>query len=315
MLDTSSLAPPPAHTEMAKPDLSAPPVRLEFPDWLEPMAATLTQDRFTGPDWTFERKYDGIRLIAFKQGDVVRLYSRTRKEKALPGIAAAVAAIPVTDVILDGEVEWDGHTAYHVFDVIWIDGRDVTRLPLTERRRILAELPLAAPMRRVQELDDAAPWERACAEGWEGVIAKRRDSPYEHKRSKHWLKMKCELSHDFVVGGFTDAQGKRVGLGALLVGYFEGDDFVFAGKVGTGFDTKLLTELRARFDAMELEKTPFTKAKGLPRVRAHWVRPEVVVRVAFIEWTVHTKLRHSRLLSVRTDVRPRDVVREQPRGE
>jgi bifunctional non-homologous end joining protein LigD len=170
-------------------------------------------------------------------------------------------------------------------------------------------------MRRARELDDAAPWERACAEGWEGVIAKRRDSPYEHKRSKHWLKMKCELTHDFVVGGFTDAQGTRIGLGALLVGYYEGDDFVFAGKVGTGFDTKLLKELRARFDETELEKTPFTKAKGLPRVRAHWVRPEVVVRVAFIEWTVHTKLRHSRLLSVRTDVRPRDVVREPGPGE
>ena len=149
------------------------------------MAATLTQERFTGPDWTFERKFDGIRLIAFKQGDVVRLYSRTRKEKALPGIAAAVAALPVADVILDGEVEWDGHTAYHVFDVIWIDGRDVTRLPLTERRaharRVAAR---ARRCDRVAELDDAAPWERACAEGWEGVIAKRRDSPYEHKRSQ-----------------------------------------------------------------------------------------------------------------------------------
>jgi len=300
---------------MAKPDRSGPPARLEFPEWIEPMAATLTQERFTGPEWTFERKYDGIRLVAFKQGDVVRLYSRTRKEKSLPGIAAAVAALPVADVILDGEVEWDGQTAYHVFDVIWIDGRDVTRLPLTERRQLLGELPFTAPMRRVRELDDAAPWDRACAEGWEGVIAKRRDSPYEHKRSKHWLKMKCELSHDFVVGGFTDAQGSRVGLGALLVGYYEGDDFVFAGKVGTGFDTRLLMELRARFDATELEKTPFTKAKGLPRLRAHWVKPEVVVRVAFIEWTVHTKLRHSRLLSVRSDVRPRDVVRESRPGE
>ena len=179
---------------MVKRDATNQPARLEFPEWIEPMAATLTQERFTGPEWTFERKYDGIRLIAFKQGDVVRLYSRTRKEKALPGIAAAVAALPVADAILDGEVEWDGHTAYHVFDVIWIDGRDVTRLPLTERRRILAELPLAAPMRRVRELDGTAPWERACAEGWEGVIAKRRDSPYEHKRSKHWLKMKCELT-------------------------------------------------------------------------------------------------------------------------
>ena len=274
------------------------------------MAATLTQERFTGPEWSFERKYDGIRLIAFKQGADVRLYSRTRKEKTLPGIAGAVAALPVEEIVLDGEVEWDGQTAYHVFDVIWIDGRDVTGLPLTDRRRILAELTLKAPMRIVHEIDDPAPWARACAEGWEGVIAKRRDSPYEHKRSKHWLKMKCELTHDFVVGGFTDAQGKRVGLGALLVGYYDGDDFVFAGKVGTGFDTKLLTELRARFDATELEKTPFTRAKGLPRLRAHWVRPETVVRVAFIEWTVHTKLRHSRLLSVRDDVRARDVVRE-----
>lgn len=289
----------------------AAPLRLEFPDWIDPMAATLTQERFNGPEWTFERKYDGIRLLAFKQGAAVRLHSRTRKEKDLPGIAAAVAALPVHDVILDGEVAWDGGTAYHVFDVIWLRGQDVTRLPLTERRRLLAELPFAAPIERVPELDDPAPWDRACIEGWEGVIAKRRDSPYEHRRSKCWLKMKCELSHDFVVGGFTDAQGKRVGLGALLVGYFEGDDFVFAGKVGTGLDTKLLTDLRWRFDASELERPPFTKAKGLPRVRAHWVRPEVVVRVAFIEWTVHTKLRHSRLLGLRPEVRPRDVVRER----
>ena len=279
------------------------------------MAATLTQERFTGTDWTFERKFDGIRLIAFKQGDVVRLYSRTRKEKELPRIAAAVAALPVGDVILDGEVTWDGHTAYHVFDVVWIDGRNVTQLSLTERRRLLADLPLEPPLYLVRELDDAAPWDRAREECWEGVIAKRRDSPYEHKRSKHWLKMKCELVQDFVVGGFTDAHGARVGFGALLVGYYEGDDFVFAGKVGTGFDTQLLTELRARFDAMGLEKTPFTKATGLPRVRAHWVRPEIVVRVAFIEWTVHTKLRHSRLLGVRTDVRPRDVVRDRSATE
>ena len=114
--------------------------------------------------------------------------------------------------------------------------------------------------------------------------------------------MKCELTESFIVGGFTDGQGARVGLGALLVGFFEGNDFVFAGKVGTGFDSKLLTLLRARLDAAEIEKTPFTKAKGLPRVRAHWVRPEIVVRVAFIEWTVHRKLRHSRLLSVETSL-------------
>jgi bifunctional non-homologous end joining protein LigD len=175
----------------------------------------------------------------------------------------------------------------------------VTSLPLEERRALLQKLPFIVPMRRVELLDDEQPWERASRDGWEGVIAKRRGSPYEHRRSKHWLKMKCEASQELVVGGFTDPQGARVGLGALLVGYYEGGDFVFAGKIGTGFDTKLLLDLRQRFDAIELPDSPFTKGSGLPRIRAHWVRPQVVVRVAFVEWTVHGKLRHPRLLGVR----------------
>jgi ATP-dependent DNA ligase len=218
-----------------------------------------------------------------------------------------------------------GRPAYHVFDVLWIDGKDVTREPLDARRTRLDRLPLRAPLHRVTAVDDARPWERACREGWEGVIAKRRGSPYEHKRSKFWFKMKCEASQELVVGGFTDPQGARVGLGALLVGYYaprlrsgrpereskgDGDDFVFAGKIGTGFDTRLLLELRSRLDAMEVATAPFTKAKGLPRLRAHWTRPEIVVQVAFIEWTVHGKLRHPRLLGVRYDKNPRDIVRE-----
>jgi bifunctional non-homologous end joining protein LigD len=284
-----------------------------FPDWLVPMAATLTQERFTGPDWVFERKYDGIRLLAFKQGSDVRLFSRNRLPQNSPPVAAALAALPVAEVILDGEVTWPGagRTTYHVFDVMWIDGRDVTTLPLEERRALLAALPLRAPLERVEPLDGEKPWERACAEGWEGVIAKRRGSRYEHRRSPHWLKMKCEASQELVVGGFTDPQGSRVGLGALLVGYYEGEEFVFAGKIGTGFDTRLLLALRARLDALEIPKTPFTRATGLPRLRAHWVRPEVVVHVAFIEWTVHGKLRHPRLLAVRYDRAAREVVRER----
>src|SRR4249919_721472 len=124
--------------------------------------------------------------------------------------------------------------------------------------------------------------------------------------------MKIEATQELVVGGFTDPQGSRAGLGALLVGYYDADDFVFAGKIGTGFDTKLLLELRTRLDATEVAAPPFTKAKGLPRLRAHWVRPELVVQVGFIEWTVHGKLRHPRLLGIRTDKSPRDVVREAP---
>lgn len=273
---------------------------LAFPDWIVPMAATLTQERFTGPEWIFERKLDGIRLLAFRNGADVRLYSRNRLPQNIPSVAQAVGALPVQDVILDGEVTWGSRgVAYHVFDVIRLDGRDVTCLPLDERRSLLGALPLEAPLQRVAELRDERPWERACSEGWEGVIAKRRDSRYEHRRSPHWLKMKCEVTADLAVGGFTDPQGGRVGLGALLVGYFEGEDFVFAGKVGTGFDTKLLLDLRARLDGLEISAPPFTKAKGLPRLRAHWARPEIVVRVAFIEWTANRKLRHPRLLDVR----------------
>ncbi|HMG32965.1 MAG TPA: ATP-dependent DNA ligase [Blastocatellia bacterium] len=282
-----------------------------FPEWVEPMAATLTQERFTGPGWIFERKIDGIRLLAFKSIAEIRLLSRNRLPQNLPRLAEAIAKLPADELILDGEVTWErGGVTYHVFDVMWLDGRDVTSLPLEARLAILSELPLESPLSRVVRLTDEKPWERACNEGWEGVIAKRIDSPYEHRRSRHWLKMKCEAAQEFVVGGFTDPQGKRVGLGALLVGYYENDEFVFAGKVGTGFDTKLLTELRAKLDASEIQKPPFTRAVGLPRVRAHWVRPDIVVHIAFIEWTVHGKLRHSRLLGVRTDKHAREVVRE-----
>ncbi len=161
-------------------------------------------------------------------------------------------------------------------------------------------------------LDGDAPWERACKDGWEGVIAKRRDSAYESRRSPHWLKMKCEATQELVIGGFTDPQGARVGLGALLVGYFEKEDFVFAGKVGTGFDTKLLNSLRSQLDALTVPKPLFTKGAGLPKLRAHWVKPKIVVQVAFTEWTPHGKLRHPRLLGLRPDKAARDVVRERP---
>jgi len=287
------------------------------------MAATLTDKRFTGPEWIFERKLDGIRLLAFKKGRDVQLFSRNQLEQHNPAIADAIAELPHRDLILDGEVTgvWGPAStreadkprglAYHVFDVLWIDGRDVMSLPLDERRALLKTLPLRAPLRRVAALDDEKPWERACTEGWEGVIAKRRDSLYEHRRSPNWLKMKCEASQELVVGGFTDPQGARVGLGALLVGYFEGDDLVFAGKVGTGFDTKMLLDLRAKLDRIEIDKPPFTKATGLPRLRAHWVKPQIVVQVAFIEWTVHDKLRHPRLLGIRRDKGAREVVRER----
>jgi bifunctional non-homologous end joining protein LigD len=273
------------------------------------MAATLTEERFVGEGWTFEQKHDGIRLIAFRDGGEVRMYSRTRRPQDLPRIRDAILALPARQLVLDGELTWDRESGFHVFDVLWLDGKDLTTLPLAERRRILDGIALRPPLHRTKAIDHPEPWELARTRGWEGVIAKRLDSPYEQKRSRHWLKMKCELTQEFVVGGFTDPQGGRVGLGALLVGFYDGSDFVFAGKVGTGFDTAMLTRLRERFDRALLPKSPFTRATGLPRLRMHWVKPEVVVTVSFIEWTVHSKLRHSRLIAIRDDVDPGTVHR------
>jgi ATP-dependent DNA ligase len=291
-----------------------------LPNWLEPMKATLTRERFEGPEWVFERKLDGIRLLAYKKGRQVRLLTRNRLDRSdhYPEIAEAVARLAVREAILDGEATGmfgarGVPNGYHLFDVLWLDGASVAERPLDERRRVLTELVLEPPLYVVDRLDEPAPWQRACAEGWEGVVAKRVGSPYEHKRSRHWLKMKCEAGQELVIGGFTDPDGERVGLGALLVGYFESDDFVFAGKVGTGFDTKLLRELRARLDGLELGKPPFTKGSGLPRKGAHWVRPELVAEVAFMEWTEHGKLRHPRFVRLRDDKPAREVTREATR--
>jgi ATP-dependent DNA ligase len=289
---------------------------MPFPEWLEPMAATLTRARFNAPGWVFERKLDGIRMLAFKAGGAVRLFSRNRllQNDAYPSFVEAVANLPVHEVVLDGEATgvWDARepAAYHVFDILWLEGTELMSSSLDTRRERLRALPLAPPLQLVARLDDPEPWTRACREGWEGVIAKRRDAPYEHRRSPHWLKMKCEATQELVVGGFTDPQGKRQGLGALLVGYFAGDNFVYAGKVGTGFDTRLLLQLRTRLTELEIESPPFTHAEGLPKLGAHWVRPELVVQVAFMEWTSHGKLRHPRYLGLRTDKSARDVQRE-----
>jgi ATP-dependent DNA ligase len=293
---------------------------VSLPEWVEPMAATLTRERFSGPEWVFERKLDGIRLLAFKQGREVRLFSRNRlpQNTSYPAFVQAISELEPRELILDGEATgvWGKRqeVGYHVFDILWIDDRSLLSLSLDARRGELEKIALRPPLRLVERLEDREPWQRACDEGWEGVIAKRRDSLYEERRSPHWLKMKCEASQELVVGGFTEPQGERVGLGALLVGYFENGAFMFAGKVGTGFDTKLLLELRQKLDALEVPEPPFTSAAnkklGLPRRRVHWVRPELVVAVAFMEWTSNGKLRHPRFVGVRSDKLARDVTRE-----
>jgi len=306
-------------------DLRAKVRATPTPSWLEPMAATRTDARFDDPGWVFEQKLDGIRYLAFVAGGEARLLTRNRIRHRHPAVEAALVDQPGADFVVDGEMVsgrrrpgaprgvGDDALQYVVFDVLRLDGHDVTQLPLHTRKQLLrSRFAWREPLAAVDALAEngLAAYERACREGWEGVMAKRGDSVYEHKRSRAWLKMKCDASQEFVVGGFTDPSGARIGFGALLIGYYELPDLVYAGKLGTGFDTSLLRDLHARLTSIEVADPPFTRGTGFPKKGAHWARPEIVVDAAFMEWTSEGKLRHPRFVRVRVDKAPGDVVRE-----
>ena len=214
-------------------------------------------------------------------------------------------------MILDGEAAWDSASsvAYYVFDILWLEGRSVMPLPLDARRALLKDLPLRAPLAHVPEMTDSKPWERACSEGWEGVIAKRAASVYVHQRSMDWLKFKCENEQELVIVGYTEPSGQRVGIGALLVGYYERQKLLYAGKVGTGFDTQTLRDLEKKLSRIQ-RSTPPVAADSLPKTGVHWVEPRYVAQIAFTEWTGSGKLRHPRYVGLRTDKKSSEVVRE-----
>jgi DNA ligase D-like protein (predicted ligase) len=310
------------------------------PEWRSPTLATLTDRRFSDPHWIFERKLDGVRGLAFRDGSRVHLLSRNRQalNGTYPELVEALAKQDATRFVVDGEiVAFEGRRTsfarlqgrlgitdpeearasripvfYYLFDVLHLDGKDMTELPLLWRKRLLRksfqfEDPLRYTTHRVR--NGEAAYRAACERGDEGVIAKLTDAPYEGRRSSNWLKLKCSRDQEFVVGGYTEPQRSRVGLGALLLGYYDGRDLVYAGKVGTGFDTETLRSLHMRLSAIEQDRPSFTK--GLVREQgAHWVRPKLVAQVAFTEWTRDGKLRHPRYLGLRTDKSPDDVVRE-----
>jgi bifunctional non-homologous end joining protein LigD len=306
--------------------------RREQVEWLEPMLATLTETYFSDPEWVFEPKLDGVRALAFKRGNKVRLLSRNRLSlnDRYPEIVTAVSRLDVRNAILDGEVavvtggvarfqslqrhllEGGGSLAYFVFDAPQLDGYDVTKLPLLVRKWLVSRVvPADPPIELVsyREQFGEAFLQEACESGWEGLIAKRAASTYVSGRTKEWLKFKCSKEQEFVVGGYTDPQGARVGFGALLVGYYEGPEFRYAGKVGTGYNTQLLHTLATRLIALEQDQSPF-HGKPPTRKGVHWVKPEMVVQIGFSEWTRDGRLRHPRFLGVRDDKDPRHVVRE-----
>jgi bifunctional non-homologous end joining protein LigD len=320
------------------------------PVWVDPMLATLTDRRFSDPRWLFERKLDGERCLAFRDGGRVRLLSRTRQhlDGTYPEVADALLRLPGDDFVVDGEVvAFDrGRTSfgrlqqrigisdperarrspvavfYYVFDLLHLDGHDTTALPLRARKSLLRDT-LSFRSRELRytahrNAEGEALFATACARGWEGVIAKRADAPYVGRRSGEWLKFKCSAGQELVIGGFTEPTGSRVGLGALVVGYYQGGDLVYAGKVGTGFSQATLRELRRRLDALETPDPPFRDddvrrdARGPGGAAVHWVRAELVAEVVFTEWTTDGRLRHPRFVGLRDDKPVREVVREAP---
>jgi bifunctional non-homologous end joining protein LigD len=310
------------------------------PGWREPTLATLTDRRFSDDDWIYERKLDGVRAICVRDAGPPTLYSRNHKvmDNAYPEIVEALAAQGGPRFVADGEiVAFDGantsfaalqpriHVSdpdraratgvrvyYYLFDLLYYDDHDTTGLPLRQRKALLRDAfdfedPLRLSAHRNTEGEKF--YAEACRRGWEGVIAKRADAPYHHGRSPDWLKFKCAQGQELVIGGFTDPHGARHGFGALLLGYHEDGGLQYAGKVGTGFDEKLLAFLHARLRERETGRSPF--AGPVKETGAHWVRPDLVAQIDFSEWTRDGRLRHPRFAGLREDKKAADVVRER----
>jgi DNA ligase D-like protein (predicted ligase) len=314
-----------------------------MPEWIPPMLATLTERRFSDPDWLFERKLDGERCVSFRSRSRTRLLSRNRLDASghYPEVVGALAS-QSGEFVVDGEVVAfrGGRTSfellqrrmqirdpnaarrtgvqifYYVFDVMHANGFDTTGLELRHRKALLRRLlRFEGPIRFTvhRRGNGEAFWRQACEKGWEGVIAKRAASTYVPRRSPDWLKFKCVNEQELVIGGYTDPKGARKGFGALLLGYYEGGHLRYAGKVGTGFDDGLLADLHARMKTIERGSPPFADAH-LPRKGIHWVEPKFVAQIGFSEWTRDGQLRHPRFLGLRADKPAREVVRERPQA-
>jgi DNA ligase D-like protein (predicted ligase) len=296
------------------------------------MKAVLTDERFSDPDWIYERKLDGIRCIAIRDGGPPALLSRNdlSLNARYPELVSALAVESRKRFVVDGEVVAfrGGRTSFgalagrgqrrasvylYLFDVLWLDGWDVRALPLRSRKRLLrGALRFTGPVRLTPHRngDGVAYYERACRSGWEGLIAKRADSSYTDARSRDWLKFKCDKAQELLVGGFTAPKGSRTELGALLMGYNDAGALRYAGKVGTGFDRETLAELAERLAPLRRESSPF--AEPVKERAVTWVEPELVAQIGFTEWTGHGRLRHPRFLGLRFDKPAAEVVREEP---
>jgi bifunctional non-homologous end joining protein LigD len=310
-----------------------------LPKDLQPQLAVLVDEppREAG-DWIFEIKFDGYRMLARVEQGRIRLVTRNGNDwtPKLRHLVAALERMALPDGWYDGEIIMPGEKApadfqalqgafdsartadivYYLFDLPYCAGYDLRECTLEARREVLQRIVARQPHPNVRfsEVFDAPPGQMldsACKLGLEGVIGKRRGSAYVTRRSSDWIKLKCSLRQEFVIGGWTDPKGSRTGVGSLLLGVHEDGKLRYAGNVGTGFNERTLRELRERLDAIAADKSPFRAGTGLPRT-AHWVRPELICEVSFGEWTRDGRVRHSVFHGLRSDKPARAVGVEQP---
>ncbi len=304
-----------------------------FPQWINPMLATLTQERFSRPDWVFEPKLDGVRCIAYSHKGSLSLFSRNqlKMNETYSNLGSALGGQKTKNFIVDGEIVAfkPGSTVssfsalqqrmgksnradalrsgvpvfYYVFDLLFWDKQRLTALPLLQRKGILEkEFRFNDQIRYVSALPEAGEdyFKEACRQGWEGLIAKQTESPYISGRSDRWLKFKCVNEEEFVIGGFTDPERSRIEFGALLLGYYDKGKLIYAGKVGTGYTQETLRLLGKKLKTLQQPTCPFAKI-DLPRKGLHWVSPQLVAQVRFSEWTEDGKARHPSFLGLRSD--------------
>jgi len=315
--------------------------KAELPLALFPQLATLVDEPPGGTGWIYELKLDGYRVLARIDGDDVRLFTRNGNDwsSRMKALRDEIRALGVKSGWIDGEIvvtnakgipdfqalqnAFDSSRTrdivFFAFDLPYFGGYDLTRVPLVERRKLLQAVFADNESEHVHfsEAFDAPVeelLEGACRKGLEGLIGKRADAPYGSTRSASWIKLKCTRRQEFVIGGFTDPRGGRVGFGSLLLGVHDAQGhLVYAGNVGTGFDQKGLSALFARLTALETQKDPF---HNRPRaVKGHWVRPKLVAEVAFTEWTGDGRIRHPVFHGLRTDKDPEAITREEPRHD
>lgn len=298
---------------------------MKQPNWISPMLATLVKNPFFEKGWLFEKKFDGIRCLVFFKNKKIKMYSRNHKliNHTYPEILEKLSSRSSKDFIIDGEIvvgqgklgsfsklqtrmhrlspEKKLFLSFFVFDLLYFDHQNLQKLPLIERKQHLKKVFTFNRTVRFcshRITNGKSFYKKVTKEGFEGVIAKKINSTYKSKRTRDWLKFKAVNDEDFIIGGYTKPQGSRIGFGAVLIGFYKNKKLKYAGKVGTGFSEETLHLLSKKFDKLKSDKSYFTDP--IENKNVTFLKPKLVAKITFTEWTKDNKLRHPSFLGLRS---------------